>query len=257
MKFNVCEETEKIIEFIRDYYKKNELKGVVIGISGGKDSAVAAALFTKALKSENVLGIWMPCQSNNIDYLDAKKVAETFNFELKEFDLTSIYNNYIANFKDISDEYLTDAKINLKPRLRMSTLYFYASMYSKIKHGTYIVSGTSNKCERFVGYFTKGGDNVSDINPLANLTVSSVIKIGDYLGVPYHICHKTPSDGLSGLSDEDKLGFTYDDVEKVISEMETGIKNNELYNTKREKILKTHDNNLHKFNIPTYNKDTL
>ena len=112
----------------------------------------------------------------------------------------------------------------------------------------------SNKSERFVGYFTKGGDNVCDIAPIADLYVDEVIKVGDYLGVPKEITHKIPDDGLSGISDEEKMGFSYDDVKKVSLEIETGIKNNNINPLIREKIIKMHEANLHKFYTPFYNR---
>ncbi|MBQ6282826.1 MAG: NAD(+) synthase [Bacilli bacterium] len=237
--------TNEIIEFIRDYYKKNNLKGAIIGISGGKDSAVVAGLFAKALGSENVIGIWMPCHSKDEDYLNALLVSKTFGFELKEFDLTNIYESYVRQIKevnDVSDNELVDSNINIKPRLRMSTLYYYAAM----KKG-YIVPGTSNKCELYVGYFTKGGDNVCDISVLADLTVDEVIRIGEYIGVPDKVIHKVPDDGLSGKTDEEKLGVKYSDIAKVINNEEVDI---ETY--KKIKII--HERNFHKFQIPTYKK---
>mgnify|MGYP002627187429 CR=1 FL=1 len=254
MEFDVVEITNEIIAFIRDYYKKNNLKGVVIGISGGKDSAVVAGLFTKALGSENVLGLWLPCHSSKDDKLDALEVSQTFNFELKECDITKLYDSFVDNIKkeNNSDALLIDANINLQPRLRMSSLYYYAALMSKIKNGGYLVAGTSNKSELLVGYFTKGGDSVCDIRVLADLYVDEVIQIGDYLGVPYHICHKTPNDGLSGKSDEEKLGFSYDDVKKVFVEKEKDVIDNSLDDKMRKNILDVHKRNQHKFYIPSY-----
>ncbi len=251
--FDVKKTVDEIIEFIRDYFNKNNLKGVVVGISGGKDSAVVASLFCRALGSSNVLGLWMPCYSTNLDKEDAYLLAKTLNFELMECDLTTIYDTYVNNIKNsnINDSYLIDANINIKSRLRMATLYYYANLESKIKKGIYIVAGTSNKCELFVGYFTKGGDNVSDINVLSNLLVSEVIKIGEYLNVPKKICHKIPHDGLSNLSDEEKLGIKYQDIETFILEKENNLESSldkDIYN----KIDILHQSNLHKFIIPTF-----
>ena len=237
--------TNEMVNFIREYYKKNNLKGAVIGISGGKDSAVVAGLFTKALGSENVIGIWMPCHSKDEDYRNALLVSKTFGFELKEFDLTNIYDLYVNQIKevnDVSDEELVVSNINIKPRLRMSTLYYYAAM----KKG-YIVPGTSNKCELYVGYFTKGGDNVSDINVLADLTVDEVIKIGEYIGVPDKVIHKAPDDGLSGKTDEEKLGVKYSDIAKVIN---NEVVDPEIY----VKIKNMHERSAHKFNVATYRR---
>ena len=255
--FDVKKVTENIIKFIQDYYKKYHLKGAVIGISGGKDSAVVAGLFAKALKGENVIGLWLPCHSNEKEKLDAMKVSKTFGFQLIDFDLTNIYDNYVKQIKEtlpLNDEDMIDANINIKPRMRTATLYYYAAVLSKVKQGTYLVAGTSNKDELFVGYFTKGGDDVSDIMVLADLTVDEVVKIGDYIGVPYEICHKTPDDGLSGKTDEEKLGVKYSEITEVIKEEEQGIKSNLITSEIRDKVLKLHFNNQHKFNIPTFKK---
>ena len=129
----------------------------------------------------------------------------------------------------------------------MATFYYLAALYSEIQNKPYIVAGTGNKCETFVGYFTKGGDGVSDINVLGDLTVEEVIKIGEVLNVPEKVLYKTPDDGLSGMSDEEKLGVKYSDIAKVMNgeEVEKKVK---------EKIIKMHEANQHKFNIPTYRK---
>jgi NAD+ synthase len=247
-KFNVKKECENIIEFIRDYYKKNNLKGVVLGISGGKDSAVVAALFSKALGSENVLGVTLPCHSIETDKIDAIKVAEKYGFELINIDLTNTYDAFkheINKLGHYSEEELKNSDINIKPRLRMASVYYLAALYSELKGGTYIVAGTSNLCELYVGYFTKGGDSTYDIGVLNNYTVDEVIKLGEYLEVPDEVIHKTPSDGLSGLSDEDKLGVKYKDIASYIEGLEVDDKN---------KIEKLHKNSLHKFNIPVYKR---
>lgn len=245
MEFKEKKIVENIIIFIREYYQKNHLKGVVIGISGGKDSAVVATLFTKALGSNNVEGIWMPCHSSKNDYQDAKDLCKFLNINLNEFDLTNLYDEYVKNIRinnNVQDNDLIDANINIKPRLRMSTLYYYASMFSKIKKGIYLVAGTSNASEIYVGYFTKGGDNTSDIDVLSDFTVSEVIKIGEYLGIPDKIIHKIPSDGLSGMSDEEKLGISYHDIDLYLRNKK-GLKDKNV----KDKIIKMHQNNLHKF----------
>lgn len=249
--FNAKNETKKIIKFIRDYYKSNNLGGVVLGISGGKDSGVVAALFTEALGAENVLGVTMPCHSKADDKNLAKVVADFYGFELINVDLTNTFDTYKKEIEKLGNyrkDDLINSDINLKPRLRMSTLYYLAAMYSAIRGKTYIVGGTSNKSELYVGYFTKGGDSVHDISVLADLTVEEVIAIGDYLKVPKEVLYRVPSDGLSNQTDEDKLGVKYADIAKY-------MENPELVDKKvREKIEKLHKNNQHKFNIPTYKK---
>lgn len=256
MKFDVEKVTEEIIEFIRDYYRNNHLKGAVVGISGGKDSGVVAALLTKALGCENVLGLWMPCHSNNNDLKDAQELADYLGIELKHFDLTNLYDEFVGQIRKenmVTSDILVDANINIKPRLRMTTLYYYAAMMSKIKNGGYLVIGTSNKSEIYVGYFTKGGDSVCDLRPIADLYVDEVIQIGDYLNVPKCVNHKTPSDGISGKSDEDNLGITYEDIKKVIQEEEMGAKN-DLSDDIRNTVIDKHKKNQHKCVIPTYRR---
>lgn len=253
--FDAKKTANEIVNFIKEYYKKNNLKGAVIGISGGKDSAVVAGLFTKALGSSNVKGIWMPCHSKNEDKENAIKLANHFNFELKEFDLTNLYDNYVSQFNEMelpNEDQLIDSNINIKPRLRMATLYYYASYLSKKNNGVYIVPGTSNKCEIYVGYFTKGGDDVSDIRVLADLTVDEVIKVGEEIGVPYEIVHKVPDDGLSGLSDEEKLGVRYSEIADVMEN--NGINTSDEI---KQKINKLHKINSHKFSVASYKKEVL
>lgn len=249
--FDVKRETDNVIKFIKDYFKENNLKGAVIGISGGKDSAVVAALLTKALGKENVLGVTMPCHSNKEDKSDAKLISDYYGFELVNMDITSTFDalkkeaDKLGKFN--SDE-TKNSDINAKPRLRMTTLYYLAALYTSIKKKPYIVAGTSNKCELFVGYFTKGGDSVHDISPIADFTVEEVIKIGKYLKVPEKVLYKAPSDGLSNQTDEDKIGVKYSDIADYMEDKK------KVDETTRKKIEKLHNNNLHKFNIPTYKR---
>ena len=248
--FNAEKTTNEIIEFIRDYYNKYNLKGAVLGISGGKDSAVVSALFTKALGKENIVGVTMPCHSKDEDKLDAKLISDYYGFKLINFDLTNVFDTFkdeLKNLGDFTSLELKNSDINIKPRLRMLTVYYLAALLSATQGGTYLVAGTSNKSELFVGYFTKGGDSVHDISVLGDLTVDEVIEIGKYLNVPEKVLFKTPSDGLSGQTDEDKLGVTYKDIAKYINE-------EELDNDTKERIKKLHNNSLHKFTIPTYRK---
>lgn len=249
--FNVELETNKIIEFIRKYFNDNNLGGVVLGISGGKDSGVVAGLMSMALGKENIIGITLPCHSKENDRQDAIAVANKFGFKLLNIDLTEVNDVFESEAKkalEITDDsILKNSSINLKPRLRMASCYYVAAALSALNSKTYIVAGTSNACELYVGYFTKGGDSVHDISVLADLTVEEVIKIGEYIGVPDQVIHKTPDDGLSGLTDEEKLGVKYNDIAKVINgELTSG----EEY----EKIMKLHKNSSHKFSIPTYKK---
>ena len=248
--FDAKREKDKILAFIRDYFEKNHLGGVVIGISGGKDSGVVAGLFCEAIGSENVLGVTLPCHSREKDEKDAFLVRDFYGFPMVHLDLTSVYDDFrkqISFLGDYSEEELKNSDINVKPRLRMTSLYYLAALYSALKKKTYIVAGTGNKCESFVGYFTKGGDGVSDINVLGDLTVEEVIQIGEVLHVPEAVLYKTPDDGLSGISDEEKLGVKYSDISKYISgeDLEEEIK---------QKIKRLHEGSLHKFHTSVYQK---
>ena len=249
-KFNAEKEAKNIIKFIQNYYKENNLKGVVLGISGGKDSGVVAALFAKALGSENVVGVTLPCHSKPSDKNDAKLVAKKYGFELLNIDLTNVYDSFIKEIDKLgnySEEELLNSNINIKPRFRMASVYYLAALYSSLKGGTYIVAGTGNKCELYVGYFTKGGDSTFDIGVLNDYTVEEVIKIGEYLEVPEEVLYKAPSDGLSGKTDEDKLGVKYKDIASYMN-------GEQVEEEARLKIEKLHKGSLHKFNIPVYKR---
>lgn len=249
--FNAEKETNKVIEFIRDYYKKNNLGGAIIGISGGKDSGVVAALFVAALGKENVIGVTLPCHTIKEAATDAKLVSDYYGFELINFDISNTFDAFkdeLKNLGDFNDEQVKNSDINLKPRLRMATLYYLAALYSSLRGKTYLVAGTSNKCELYVGYFTKGGDSVHDISPIADFTVEEVIKIGEYLKVPAKVLYKKPNDDLSNQTDEDKLGVKYDEIASYMNDSDS------VSEEIAQKIKKLHENNLHKFKIPTYRR---
>lgn len=214
-KAKLIEEAEKAIKWIKDYVEKIGAKGVVVGNSGGKDSATVIAMSQKALGKDKVLAVAMPCNSISADLEDAKLVAETFDVPFIEVNLTDTYNQLEMSINSsLKDTELNkEAKVNIKPRLRMTTLYGIAQSLG------YLVIGTGNLCENLVGYTTKWGDSASDFNPIRNFTVQEVLAIGEYLGVPDKIIKKAPSDGLGGQTDEEKMGVTYNQIEEYI---ETG-----------------------------------
>ena len=218
---NIEKEVEEITKWIKNYVEETKAEGVVIGNSGGKDCATVIALAEKALGKEKVLTIAMPCNSIKADIEDAKLVSETFGVKLLKIDLSNTYqtleNEIDKEINEITkgkEEWrIREAKINTKPRLRMTTLYYVA------QNMNYLVVGTGNKCEATVGYTTKWGDNASDFNPIGEFTVEEVLQIGKYLGVPEKIINKAPNDGLGGKTDEEKLGVTYKQIAEYI---ETG-----------------------------------
>ena len=252
MEFDARTEVENIAKFVQDYYKEHSLAGAVLGLSGGKDSAVVLALLVRALGKDNVVALTLPCHSICDDKTLAEKVADHFGVECRNVDLSNTFDSMtdaINGNKNIDDSKLKNSNINLKPRLRTATLYYYAAMMSSLKNKPYIVIGTSNKCELFVGYFTKGGDNVCDLSLISDFTVEEVIKLGEELGVPPEVLYRAPSDGISGISDEEKLGVTY---AEIASYMENPESVSEL---SREKIKKLHEASLHKFNLMAYRRD--
>jgi len=245
--FDAVKETENILQFIRDYYQKHNLKGAVLGISGGKDSGVVAGLMCKALGPENVVGLTLPCHSKSADAADAQLVAEKFGFEMLNIDLTETFDSFVKQIDALgtfSEEEKKNADINLKPRLRMATCYYMAALLSATKGGTYLVPGTSNRAELFLGYFTKFGDSAHDFEVISHLNVEEVIKVGEVIGVPEKVLYRTPDDGLSGLSDEEKMGVKYADTGKVMRG-EGGI-TEDAFN----KIMKLHNGSRHKFLMP-------
>ena len=246
--FDAKKEKDGIVKFIRDYFEKNHCKGAVLGVSGGKDSAVVSALLCEALGKENVVGLTLPCHSHERDAAGAKLVADHFGFELINIDLTETYDSFIKQIEGIgnfTEEERKNSDINLKPRLRMASCYYMAALLSATRRGTYLVPTNGNKCERFVGYYTKGGDNIGDFSPIGELTVEEVIKVGEVLGVPEKVLYRTPDDGLSGMTDEQKMGVTYRDIAKVIKGEEVDP---EVY----EKIMRMHRNSAHKTVLPMY-----
>lgn len=238
-KEKLIQEAENAIKWISEYVEKIGAKGVVVGNSGGKDSATVIAMATNALGKERVFTVAMPCNSINADLEDAKLVAEKFNVPFLEVNLTNTYNE-LENTINTSLNGIklnNDSKINIKPRLRMTTLYAIAQTLG------YLVIGTGNLCESMVGYTTKWGDGASDFNPIANFTVEEVLAIGEYLGVPDKIIHKAPNDGLGGQTDEEKMGVTYKQIAEYIETgktdkiaMENIEKRNRLSKHKRQPI---------------------
>lgn len=230
--FNVEKVTYDLIKWIEEWFNTNGKNcNAVIGISGGKDSTIAAALLTKALGPNRVIGVLMP-NGDQSDIEDAYKVVNflkirsieanienTVNAVYKSID-TAIYDLVRQGYNTLKISEQT--KINLPARIRMSTLY----AISQSSNGR--VVNTCNMSEDYIGYSTKYGDAAGDFSLFANLTVTEILQIGDYIGLPHELVHKTPSDGLCGKSDEENLGFTYELLDRYIRygiEPNTDIKN--------------------------------
>lgn len=207
--------TESVINWIRDYFKDNPDGKVICGISGGKDSTIVAALCVEALGKDRVIGVLMPNGFQN-DIVDSHKVCEHLGIKHVTVNIVNAYFGLLHAIDpgmDLDGNTPIPASIstNLPSRLRMCTLYSIAALYPNSR-----VVNTSNFSERYIGYSTKFGDGAGDFSPLGNLTVREVLQIGDDLGLPHDLVHKTPSDGMSGKSDEEKIGFTYEELDEYI-----------------------------------------
>lgn len=208
--FDVKETTAKCVQWIRDWFEENG-KGcnAIVGISGGKDSSVVAALCVEALGKDRVIGVLMPCgEQADIDM--AKKLVNHLDIKSYEVNIEDAVNGLMGQLKGF--EVSKQSRINLPPRIRMATLYAVGqSMNGR-------VANTCNLSEDWVGYSTRYGDSVGDFSPLSRLTVTEVKAIGRELNLPIDLVDKVPIDGLSGLSDEENLGFTYAMLDKYIRE---------------------------------------
>ncbi len=202
---------EKIVEFIRKQVKEAGLSKAVIGLSGGVDSSTVAYLAKEALGRENVYGVILPYQTTSKeDVEDAKEIVKTLGINLAEIDITPMVDSLLTSLKD------TDKirKGNLMARARMILLYDQAAKYKAL------VLGTSNKTELLLGYFTKYGDGGVDIKPLGDLYKTQVRQLAKDLGIPEKIIKKVPTAGLwPGQTDEGELGFTYEEVDRLLYHM--------------------------------------
>lgn len=243
--FNAGENIDNITAWIRQWFDNNGPKAsAVIGISGGKDSTIVAALLVRALGKERVVGVMMP-NGEQKDISDSRKVVEYLGIQNYTVNIKEAFDGEMNALRAAGVEPGNDAIINTPPRLRMTTLYAIAQ---SLPNGGR-VANTCNRSEDYVGYSTKYGDAAGDFSPCSDFLVNEMLRIGDALGLPSELIHKTPSDGLSGMSDEDKLGFTYDMLDKYVL---TGICEDEAI---KEKIDRLHRLNLHKLQtIPMYRR---
>lgn len=232
--FDAKKTKDECVQWIRDFFEQNG-KGcnAVVGISGGKDSSIVAALCVEALGKDRVIGVLMPCgEQKDIDM--AKLLVEHLGIK-----------HYIVNIKDAVDgvtnsipfELSEQSRFNLPARVRMTTLY----AVSQSNNGR--VANTCNMSEDWVGYSTRYGDSIGDFSPCSNITVQEMKEIGRLLGLPAVLVDKTPIDGLCGKTDEDNLGFTYAELDKYIRE---GIIDDE---EKKANIDRRHKANLFKLEV--------
>ena len=239
--FDAEKTKNECVRWIRDFFEQNGPGcNAVIGISGGKDSSVVAALCAEALGKDRVVGVLMPCgEQKDID------MAELLVSHLG-------IRSYTVNIKDaveairreIPIELSDQSRINLPPRVRMATLY----AVSQSVNGR--VANTCNLSEDWVGYSTRYGDAAGDFSPCSGLTVAEVKEIGGLLGLPAVLVDKVPSDGLCGKTDEDNLGFTYAELDRYIrtGEMPEG--------EKKDRIDRLHKRNLFKLQLmPAFKPD--
>jgi NAD+ synthase len=233
---------DEIILWIREYFEKNadERDSAVVGLSGGKDSSTVAALCVKALGADRVLGVLMP-QGKQWDIGFSHELADYLGIKKCVVNIKDSVDSIFNSLKEGGLLLNRQATINTPARVRMSVLY----AVSAIVGGR--VANTCNLSEDWVGYSTKFGDSAGDFSPLSCLTVNEVKAVGRELGVPSKFIDKLPTDGLSGLSDEDNLGFSYNVLDKYIRE---GICEDKSVKAKIDSL---HKNNRHKLKpMPGY-----
>lgn len=223
---------DNVVRWIRNWFNENGPGcNAVIGISGGKDSTVVAALCVEALGKDRVIGVMMP-NGKQADIADSIQVCEYLGIKNFTLNIETMYDSLNSDICDIDIAPTEQTMINAAPRLRMTVLYAIAQSCNGR------VANTCNFSETYVGWETKYGDAAGDFSPLGNLTVKEVIELGEELGLPDNLIHKTPSDGLCGASDEDKFGFTYEELDNYILYAEEG--------PNIEKIKRMNRNSVHK-----------
>ncbi|NLW91494.1 MAG: NAD(+) synthase [Syntrophomonadaceae bacterium] len=206
-----------LVDWLREKVAEAGADGVVVGVSGGVDSSVAAVIAKMAFP-ETVLGLMLPCESEFTDMIHGQLLLEKFKIPFRIVDLDNAYHALLTKYEayiKLDGKQGQLMRANLKPRLRMTTLYYSA------QGRNLLVIGTSNKSEIYMGYATKWGDNAVDLQLLGNLTKREVYELARYLRIPSVIINKAPSAGLwIGQTDENEMGFTYDDLEAYFRQEE-------------------------------------
>lgn len=223
--FNPKDAIAAIDKWLDKYIKQSGSNRFVLGISGGKDSTVVAKILVDKVGRENVFGLLMP-NGEQKDINDSLKVVELLGIGYEVINIKPVYD---AELSILGNNVSEEARINIAPRIRMTTLYTYGQT-----HG-YRVAGTGNLSECTLGYFTKHGDGANDFNIIRNFTSLEVMRLGEEKGMPDDLVYKTPNDGLSGMSDEEKLGITYIDMHTYLRKDKRDLSidtNNKIYRMK-------------------------
>jgi NAD+ synthase len=261
-----AELADHIAGWLRSHMDESGASRLVVGLSGGIDSAVVCALSTMAAGSARVIAALMPIHSNPADFHDAQLVASTFEVTPRVIDLAPAYDVFVASMPEDGAVGLEDADVdiavqnqrrllalaNLKPRLRMATLYFLANRYGGI------VVGTGNKTELSIGYFTKYGDGGVDLLPLGDLDKTAVRGLARALGVPEAVIVKPPSAGLwQGQTDETEIGVTYAELDRALAILSgSGEAGAELTPATRERVTELMRGSEHKRRpVPMFRRD--
>jgi len=200
-----------IVNWLKANLKQSGCRGIVLGLSGGIDSACVAALAKQAVGKDKLLAFILPCHSQLKDLKDARVAADGLKIKTKTVDLTGIHDSFLKILPTANRM----AIANLKPRLRMLVLYYFANKLN------YLVAGTGNKSEIKVGYFTKHGDGATDLLPLGDLLKTQVKRLAEELKIPQTIIDKVPTAGLwPGQTDEGEMGITYPELDDILERME-------------------------------------
>jgi NAD+ synthase len=234
-----------IQKWISEYLKNANAQKLVLGLSGGIDSAVTAALCARALGEKKIYGLIMPCQSLSSDIKDAMMIAEDLCINYEIIDLNPVYKLFLKTVALKSDSNKI-AESNLKPRLRMVTLYYFSQSI-----GNCFVVGTGNRAEIALGYFTKYGDGGVDFEPLGNLYKSEVRALAKVVRIPAKIIKKPPSAGLwPGQTDEGEIGLSYDIIDEILYRIDNGLDFDGLKAKNVEKVRKLMRKAEHKLKMP-------
>ena len=202
---------KEIEQFLKDYIEKAHCNKYILGISGGVDSSLCAALAKNAVGKDRLLCLILPIESHKADEEDALLLAKELDLNYEIVDGTEIFRGYVDTFKKLGQDFDRSTLGNLKARIRMSILYAYAQKYNGL------VIGTDNADERYTGYFTKHGDGACDILPIAHLLKGEVVQASKILGISDHLAERVPTASLfEGQTDETEMGVTYKDLDRYI-----------------------------------------